>query len=603
MLKIFSNFSFPGDDEFDICCFSGKFHDRKYGREGEVYDFREALKNLPPSWEPDVVIFRTLLHWRIPAGLEDCPYPTVGLLDDWYSGLGFLPDNCLRFDYIYTDKAGMNILKRLGMNNVSYWPHFGHDPFIFRKLDNQKKIYDISYAGSFNLNFQKERLPWLRRLCRIDKKYNIKLFHDIPKDEYARVLNRTKIAFNRSLKGEMNLRAFEAPACGALLFIEEENLEVRDFFEPGKEVILYNNNNLEDLLIYYLEHEKERAEIAEAGYRKVQEYSHPELFKRLVKSIREKKIKPGSGRSSSSFITESREHCNYLQSVFSIGGIGRDFLDRTKAMLAKQKDNPVVLNDCGVLICSYIGHINDQKTIQELLKLAESLLRLAIKINPSYTVAKFNRAQLLLHLNKQKHKDALQIYTELADLQSLYSWNNYKGIIFPLGIGNDYSVLWSMALAHTMPNEEKMVHARHDLIRFFSAQRVALISEALREKEKALKYLEFADTLVSEHHSVMVPYAKLQGENKDFMQTEDIIGRAMKADPFNSDLWKEYIKMFFAQGRIEEAKAAIEDSLLCLARLQDCPSVKENLGTTVGQHDSIGEVIEDFNQMHAVVGI
>ena len=34
--------------------------------------------------------------------------------------------------------------------------------------------------------------------------------------------DEAKIALNFGVRGEMNLRSFEAPACGALLFVEEE---------------------------------------------------------------------------------------------------------------------------------------------------------------------------------------------------------------------------------------------------------------------------------------------------------------------------------------------------------------------------------------------
>ena len=71
---------------------------------------------------------------------------------------------------------------------------------------------------------------------------------DIFGDDYGRFLNRARIGFNRSIRGEMNLRAFEVPACGGLLFMEEQNREIREFLTPGEEVVLYNNDNFEELV-------------------------------------------------------------------------------------------------------------------------------------------------------------------------------------------------------------------------------------------------------------------------------------------------------------------------------------------------------------------
>ena len=47
-------------------------------------------------------------------------------------------------------------------------------------------------------------------------------------------------------RGEMNLRAFEVPACGAMLMMESSNLEVRECFVPGHEVVLYGDDDLEE---------------------------------------------------------------------------------------------------------------------------------------------------------------------------------------------------------------------------------------------------------------------------------------------------------------------------------------------------------------------
>jgi hypothetical protein len=43
-------------------------------------------------------------------------------------------------------------------------------------------------------------------------------------------LQRVKIVLNRGVRGECNLRAFEAAAAGALLFQEAGNREAPEFF-------------------------------------------------------------------------------------------------------------------------------------------------------------------------------------------------------------------------------------------------------------------------------------------------------------------------------------------------------------------------------------
>jgi len=97
----------------------------------------------------------------------------------------------------------------------------------------------------------------------------------------------------------------EAAAAGALLCQERENVEIRDYFRgkedisrrgaenaeeigsqsPFPECVLYGDDNLEELLEYYLEHEEERKKIAEAGRRRVGEYTFEKLWERHVTTI------------------------------------------------------------------------------------------------------------------------------------------------------------------------------------------------------------------------------------------------------------------------------------------------------------------------------
>jgi spore maturation protein CgeB len=65
-----------------------------------------------------------------------------------------------------------------------------------------------------------------------------------------------------------NMRMFEAPGMGALLLTEDAP-NIKELYEPGKEVVTYRNTeNLIDIINYYRNHPKERQEIAAAGQKK-----------------------------------------------------------------------------------------------------------------------------------------------------------------------------------------------------------------------------------------------------------------------------------------------------------------------------------------------
>jgi spore maturation protein CgeB len=90
--------------------------------------------------------------------------------------------------------------------------------------------------------------------------------------DMMRLFGRARIALNRHIdvaEGHANnMRLYEVTGMGALLFTEAaENLH--DLFEPGREVVAYRDeDDLVERVRYYLDHEDERREIAEAGQRR-----------------------------------------------------------------------------------------------------------------------------------------------------------------------------------------------------------------------------------------------------------------------------------------------------------------------------------------------
>ncbi len=103
-------------------------------------------------------------------------------------------------------------------------------------------------------------------------------FSDPPKyvNRFKRLLGRKQPP--RQIKG----RNFEIPCCGGFLLTDHaDNLD--DYFLSGREIALFEG--VEDLVAkvrYYLAHDSERAQIAEAGYqRTVREHSYEKRFSEI----------------------------------------------------------------------------------------------------------------------------------------------------------------------------------------------------------------------------------------------------------------------------------------------------------------------------------
>jgi spore maturation protein CgeB len=81
-------------------------------------------------------------------------------------------------------------------------------------------------------------------------------------------------------------RVFEVTGCKSFLLTEPaEDLE--NYFEIGKEIEVYHSiPEMVEKIRYYLEHEKEREKIAEAGYKRVmREHTWKHRFDEIFKKV------------------------------------------------------------------------------------------------------------------------------------------------------------------------------------------------------------------------------------------------------------------------------------------------------------------------------
>jgi tetratricopeptide (TPR) repeat protein len=578
-MRIFSNHSLPGDHSHEVLCFSGTFQDNAYFDSQRPCFFSDILKRMPRGWEPDIVLFKSPLYFAVPFGIELSPYPTVLLLDDWFGGVDYLPDSFAKFDYIFTDKTSAALLRSLGFSNVGYWPLFAFSPLAFRLMPGEQRVYDVTFTGNFNANVQAGRLPWLRRLAALDKKYSVRLFHQAWHEEYTRILNRSKIVFNHSIKSEMNQRAFEAPACGALLFMEEDNSEVRDFFTPGKECVLYNEGNFEELLDQYISHENERAEIARRGYERVQDFSAPKLFDRLIDKIKSLGLAAGQGRSGRrQRYAVMPEHADFVQASLSKFGRGESTLKNVTLLVSKPGADSLLLNDCAVILMSYADDMKSSLGAQTHASLAAQALALlshALLRTPGFLTPEFNRAQMLLFLGRKS--EAGEIYKRLIATEAPDSYDFCKGLGFPLHYGYPLRYAWNMALTATMPDSKVMAEKRHTLIRFFSATNLAAIAQERENPsdEEALHWYEEANSLVPDDPQVTLALSRLYMRIRH-PKTRGVGAIALSVNPFCVDFWKEWTVYLTGEGMFDEARHFIDSSLLCLSRLQSAtPEIVE----------------------------
>ncbi len=229
---------------------------------------------LPPGFTPDVVMLWWPDQEPLPLGLERCPVPVVGVVSDYNLSLPQIAGLWPFFDALLCDRAGVPLFERLSFANVRYWCQYAHKrPFHFVHQDAGPRDVDVGFVGNLNPVVQRDRAPWLDRVRALaERGVRSEVRTGVAGAAYGRFLSRCRIGWNRSIRGEMNLRAFEVPACGALLLMERSNLEVADFFAPGEECVLHGDDDFEDVVRSLLGDPARLARIAAAGHRRVQQH-------------------------------------------------------------------------------------------------------------------------------------------------------------------------------------------------------------------------------------------------------------------------------------------------------------------------------------------
>src|SRR5271157_434882 len=152
------------------------------------------------------------LFLNIDDGLEyhlpDELHPSAWWAIDTHLNFDWCRDKAQGFDFVFAaQRDGADRLRREGVASASWLP-LACDPEIHGKHDVAKQ-YDFAFVGNVFPGPRAELLELLRR--RYPRSFVGKAYFE----EMARTYSAARLAFNRSLRNDVNMRVFEAVACGS----------------------------------------------------------------------------------------------------------------------------------------------------------------------------------------------------------------------------------------------------------------------------------------------------------------------------------------------------------------------------------------------------
>ncbi len=200
------------------------------------------------------------------------------------------------FDFVFCGGTEMiEALRGTPLRNGPLWLPFACDPELHQPVDltpAEKARYgcDIAFVGSLHREMYPNRITMLEALADFDLAVWGPGARDLPAsspirskirgdetrlEEWTRMYSAAKIILCAHYGGpgplcrQASPRVYEVLACGGFLLCDDQP-DVRALFEDGRDLVIFRDlSDLKQKARYYLDHDRERREIAARGHGKV----------------------------------------------------------------------------------------------------------------------------------------------------------------------------------------------------------------------------------------------------------------------------------------------------------------------------------------------
>ncbi len=221
-----------------------------------VEHFRPAdLEHIPRDGFDLYLSIDDGLRYHLPAEL----HPSAWWAIDTHMDFDWCLIRSHGFDFVFAAQRDGAVQLRDGGISTTWLP-LACDPEIHRKHEAEK-TYDVCFVGNVCPGERAELLQLLQGRFRknfVGQRY----FEDM-----ARTYSGSRVVFNRSVRNDVNMRVFEAVACGSLLLTNDlRDNGQEELFRDGVHLATYRDaEEMVDKVRFYLDREPLRERIAAAG--------------------------------------------------------------------------------------------------------------------------------------------------------------------------------------------------------------------------------------------------------------------------------------------------------------------------------------------------
>lgn len=260
--------------------------------------YREIVRRLPSEFAPALYLWIDSGVKNIPSDIEALQCPKACYLIDTHIEPELRLAIARRFDYTFlAQKAQVELFRHEGISNVQWLP-LACSPEL-HAVGQPERNCDVAYVGGFSGDAQDRRRNLLSRIA---ARFPNSVIGRYWPGELADIYARSRIVVNACVSRDVNMRVFEGMASGALLITDEAD-GLDDLFEDRKHLVIYRNDEeVFDLIDYYLKHEDERARIAAAGAAEVYEkHTYERRIQEILDTVERTPIVVGGFQGESRF--------------------------------------------------------------------------------------------------------------------------------------------------------------------------------------------------------------------------------------------------------------------------------------------------------------
>lgn len=218
----------------------------------EQTSISDIFKRLPKDWYPDVVTCETSVLNYVPD-IYNCPVKTILFTRDAWSDSIFNKNLVEFFDFLNHATIDRCLYSAFHVNMLPLSNCAVSIPGTeVRNTEFEKREIDVIAIANYDNSFYHERYKTFYKLSDSNKSgIKIKYFRGIKRPEISNYYQRSKIVLDWA--HTLSNRSYEAALNGCLLFSHEDNQMIKEFWIPWEEYIPFNENNILELVTYYIE--------------------------------------------------------------------------------------------------------------------------------------------------------------------------------------------------------------------------------------------------------------------------------------------------------------------------------------------------------------